>query len=194
MAKQYTDEKLSLSELGEMYGAAALTVGKKLRSLGVQVRACGNFVPEHDSTTIVCSRCAVRQPYDNFYDADSIIGKSGVCKTCEHSADMFQKYGLTPEEYEKMVEVQGNRCFYCRCVPTCENNRGHDYLAVDHDHELLRLGIDKRKTVRHLLCHACNVAIGFVHYNPHVLRAMAADLELWQKEHGTEKSDPRTDV
>lgn len=53
-------------------------------------------------------------------------------------------YGLTPEQYAKMQEAQGNACAICDYTP----KPGRRRLEVDHDHETGR--------VRGLLCHVCN--------------------------------------
>jgi hypothetical protein len=42
-------------------------------------------------------------------------------------------------------------------------------LAVDHNH--------KTNAVRELLCHACNVLIGYARENPQILRAACEYLE-----------------
>lgn len=55
-------------------------------------------------------------------------------------------YGITLEDYEKMLESQNGGCAICGRVPTGRA------LHVDHDH--------KTGLVRGLLCHSCNHAIG----------------------------------
>lgn len=59
------------------------------------------------------------------------------------------KYGITPEEYDSMLDSQGGCCAICGRTPTPSRR-----LAVDHDHTT---GV-----VRGLLCTACNVGIGFL--------------------------------
>jgi len=55
-------------------------------------------------------------------------------------------YGLTPEEYDKMVADQDGCCAICKKKP--------DLLVVDHDHETGK--------VRQLLCSYCNSILGFI--------------------------------
>ena len=70
----------------------------------------------------------------------------------------LEKYGLTVEQFEEMVVAQNGCCAICGTA----DERG---LVVDHDHT------DGR--VRGLLCHACNVAIGFMKDDPErLLRAV----------------------
>lgn len=60
---------------------------------------------------------------------------------------LARKFGITPDEYDQMLEAQGGVCAIC--ASTCATGRR---LAVDHDH---RTG-----AVRGLLCFRCNVALG----------------------------------
>ena len=60
-----------------------------------------------------------------------------------------EKYGITPEEYLEMVAAQDGRCKICQNA---------DKLVVDHCHKTGR--------VRGLLCHGCNVALGFLRDDP----------------------------
>lgn len=55
---------------------------------------------------------------------------------------LWAKYGITPEQYQKMLDRQGGLCDICYRPPKTLR------LAVDHDH--------KTKRVRGLLCYTCN--------------------------------------
>jgi hypothetical protein len=55
------------------------------------------------------------------------------------------RYGLTVEEYEKMLAAQDGKCAICRNPPKTRR------LSVDHDHDT--------GAVRQLLCHPCNHGI-----------------------------------
>ena len=66
------------------------------------------------------------------------------------------RYGITLEEYEHLIEAQHGRCAICGETPTRT-------LRVDHDHVT--------GAVRGLLCHACNVGIGFFKDDLEKLRA-----------------------
>lgn len=58
-------------------------------------------------------------------------------------------YGITIEEYDRLLTEQGDACAICR--EPCPSGRR---LAVDHDHET--------GAVRGLLCGPCNIAIGLM--------------------------------
>lgn len=74
-------------------------------------------------------------------------------------------YGLTPEQYEALLERQGGKCAIC----DTETPGGKGSWHVDHDHET--------KKVRGLLCHNCNIALGNFKDDPVLLEAAAAYLE-----------------
>jgi len=59
----------------------------------------------------------------------------------------LSRYGITPEEYDTMLGLQGGGCAICG-----SSNTARDSLAVDHDHDTGR--------VRGLLCSGCNTGLG----------------------------------
>ena len=80
-----------------------------------------------------------------------------------HNARRFhlrRRYGTTFEELERLLSEQHGCCAICRkawahCKPAKrarDQNLFLHHLCIDHDHE--------RKTIRGLLCNACNTAIG----------------------------------
>lgn len=70
------------------------------------------------------------------------------------------KYGLTPEDYERMLEAQGGGCALCGDPP-----RTDAALHVDHDHDT--------GWVRALLCFRCNAGLGQFRHDPALLLAAA---------------------
>jgi len=76
------------------------------------------------------------------------------------AAKLLRNYGITVEQYDKLVDLQGGVCAICRR----EDDQGHQ-LAVDHCHS--------SGTVRGLLCHKCNVALGLFRDDPAALAAAA---------------------
>lgn len=77
------------------------------------------------------------------------------CKERWHSKSRVEKqasrvhsmYGITPEQYLALYDLQQGKCAICMKEPTTQ--RG---LHVDHCHAT--------QEVRGLLCHGCNVALG----------------------------------
>lgn len=94
--------------------------------------------------------------------------KPSLCKTCatartkewatQHPEEwerhrrrswLKRKYGITPEDYDRILAAQGGVCAICRTPPP--DPRGFR-MHVDHDHESGR--------VRGILCGPCNQGIG----------------------------------
>ena len=76
-------------------------------------------------------------------------------------------YGITPEEYDKILLRQGGSCAVCkgdRCGPG-------KFFHVDHCH--------KTNRVRGLLCSRCNTALGLLRDESSLIAAL---LEYLQKE------------
>jgi len=64
-----------------------------------------------------------------------------------HRARVAAIYGIQPEDYDRMYEVQGGTCAICQRAKGVTKR-----LAVDHDH--------KTDLVRGLLCGLCNKFLG----------------------------------
>jgi len=78
-------------------------------------------------------------------------------------AQLKYRHGITPEQYETMLESQAGCCAVCGAKP---NGRR---LHVDHNHTT--------GAVRGLLCHNCNVALGLLAEDSGRLRALATYTE-----------------
>jgi hypothetical protein len=78
----------------------------------------------------------------------------------------YRKYGLTPQDVEKMIQAQGNACAICK-----QGSRGvyADFPVIDHCHVTNR--------VRGILCSGCNTALGLLKDNPDLLRSAIGYLE-----------------
>ena len=70
------------------------------------------------------------------------------CRQTGWKYNIKRKYGLTPEEYNLLMDVQNGRCAVCGNEQECQR------LAVDHNHITGK--------VRGLLCINCNRALGFL--------------------------------
>lgn len=85
----------------------------------------------------------------------------------QRASRLRQKYGITAEDYDRMLDTQGGVCAICGgAEPTGRR------LAVDHDHAT---GV-----VRQLLCKPCNVSIGSMGEDVDRLRAAIAYIEAHQ--------------
>jgi recombination endonuclease VII len=76
----------------------------------------------------------------------------------------LKKFGLTIEDYERLLASQNGVCAICHGPP----NDGRKRLAVDHDHTT--------GEVRGLLCNSCNLTLGQAKDSEERLLAAAAYL------------------
>jgi hypothetical protein len=81
--------------------------------------------------------------------------------------ELTHYYGISVEDYAKLVKNQGDKCAICGTKPEA-------YLAIDHCHETNR--------VRGLLCRKCNSAIGLFDDDIHKIE----NALMYLKSKGTE--------
>lgn len=84
-----------------------------------------------------------------------------------HDAYVARQYGIPRGFYEALLADQEGRC--CICLRSTGKARR---LAVDHEHRL-----EGAESVRGLLCHGCNDALGWARSDPEQLRRAARYLE-----------------
>ena len=123
-----------------------------------------------------CNKCGETKPLTDFYKAgrkNRPNDRHYECKECtkarvkrNHCPETYRRqhlkrqYGITPEEYDQMLESQQGCCAACKTDQP--GNSKHDrYFVVDHCHETGK--------VRGLLCHQCNTALGLLKDNPETL-------------------------
>jgi len=122
--------------------------------------------------TKVCTKCGQEKPIGDFGKAPGYRGgRYAECKPCRvarckqwrhknlaHSRALNRKswlkntYGITPEQYDILLESQSGVCAICGKPETRVLKGKVCELAVDHDHVTGR--------VRGLLCVKCNLGIG----------------------------------
>jgi hypothetical protein len=79
-------------------------------------------------------------------------------------AKLKRIYGISLEQFTKMLISQEGKCAICQKFPT-PNAKGHSF-AIDHDHSCCNnlnarvKGYSCGKCVRGLLCHNCNLGLG----------------------------------
>lgn len=128
-----------------------------------------------------CYRCRQIRELENFHKNKQIKdGHDRMCKLCwkkvrktpeakrrrseyykeyskqpsfkqyKRNVQMKNCYGITVDEYNALLTCQNNRCAICY---TKTPGRGGKNFCIDHDHET--------NLVRGLLCHACNLMLGY---------------------------------
>jgi hypothetical protein len=134
-----------------------------------------SFAPTDEPRT--CGECGVEQLAKEFsIEVHRVGGRRTKCKTCakarmvgynrvpaimtnKRAYNYARRYGITLDEYERMVAEQGNICAIC-------GRFSERRLSIDHCHATGR--------VRALLCKECNFGLGWFKDSPHSLENAAA--------------------
>jgi len=108
-----------------------------------------------------CTRCTRTLPISCFgkRSSNQLLHRSW-CKECGNTErrtnygprSMQKLYGITVEDYQRMMADQGSRCAICRNPESGKRGERGFPLSVDHCH--------KTGKVRGLLCSKCNLGIG----------------------------------
>lgn len=124
-----------------------------------------------------CTKCGEYKPRLDFYP--HAVAKNGVsawCRICTNTASLERQkrdkrgvslinrraklkkaFGLSIEQYDKMLASQDSRCALCGS----DFPGGRGRFVVDHCHETNR--------IRGLLCNLCNVGLGALRDSPQLL-------------------------
>lgn len=120
-----------------------------------------------------CPTCGKVKHANKFHpNARTPDGLSTYCKPCQYAKQVEKQYGITGEDYLKMLEEQEGRCYLCGQEETTKikGKAGQTRrLSVDHCHA--------KGHVRALLCGKCNTGLGYFRDDPQLLRKAADYLE-----------------
>jgi hypothetical protein len=126
-------------------------------------------------------RVAVRRCYKCETPLPAAARKPGkaVCEDCRvdkrqrgrdyEQRRRFRKYGITQDDYERMISDQDGRCLGCGTT-----DPGPKGWHIDHCHT--------SGSVRALLCYRCNTILGFAKDDPGLLRDLAELAERFKGE------------
>jgi len=130
-----------------------------------------------------CTRCGESKTEDQFYLVKSgkMAGKRVAhCTPCDRDLWMVSKYGITRQQYEKILTDQGGGCAICGGEERTKTTSGTGQvrrLSVDHDHSCCPGVRSCGKCIRGILCNDCNNSIGRMKDDPARLRRAAEYLE-----------------
>ena len=133
----------------------------------VKARKFKNLLPKitKNNKTRKCPKCKQILPATHRFFNINKTHKSGLdgwCKDCKKKYDELRhkiyKYGLTMDNFNKMLEKQKNRCAICGSF---FKDRFPFLPFVDHNHN--------NNVLRELLCHSCNLLLGHASENTFVL-------------------------
>ncbi len=139
-----------------------------------------------------CRKCRRELPLTMFcVNRKALDGLQGQCRGCTAAAHraavaadpryvqrkrLKQRYNMTLEQYDALLEKQGGVCAICHQPDWRE-------LSVDHDHRCCADDSSCGNCVRGLLCDACNRSIGRMKDDP--VRLIAAALYLMEAHLGS---------
>lgn len=126
-----------------------------------------------------CTKCGLEKELEQFqvYKSNGKEQRRARCSACRNEDQkqrykdnplthrqylLKSKYGLTLDDYDRLVEEQNGQCAICGTdKPNCHHKR----FVVDHNH--------KTGEVRGLLCSTCNTGLGNFFDNPQILLSAA---------------------
>jgi hypothetical protein len=109
----------------------------------------------------LCKVCQEWKDESLFYSHANTADKlQPRCKECRSDNARFENYGITRDQYSRMLNEQRNRCAICKTLSV-----GKDF-AVDHDHSCCPGRKSCGNCIRGLLCNGCNLAIGYMRDDP----------------------------
>ena len=87
----------------------------------------------------------------------------------------ISSYGLTQELFDLLLEAQQNACGMCH-----EPFEEQQLIHVDHDHACCQ-GKNRScgRCIRGLLCHTCNIALGYIERRYAMARAYLDSPPIW---------------
>jgi len=119
-----------------------------------------------DGLQIACIECTQKMSIARHIRAPEIRRK----------AQLLRRYGISVEDFERMLERQDGRCAICK--RTEPGTRG---WHVDHDHSHHEDGSGCPDCVRGILCSLCNNALGMVNDSTEILNNMISYLRGWKE-------------
>lgn len=88
-------------------------------------------------------------------------------------ARLKRQYGITPDDYDRLLKEQGGKCGVCGCADPPKRQGNATHWHVDHCHET--------GNVRGILCYRCNSGLGNFKDNVDSLQAAIAYLKRTAK-------------
>lgn len=153
-----------VTQIAQDLGLGRTQIRGYLDSLGIKIRSQSFYAQKYGEGDKLrkCLVCNVVKDIEEFHKAPIMGGRQSRCHSCVSSYDkerrkrpgilekskdreLRYKYGITLDDYNRMCEAQGGLCAICV--------KPYEGLFVDHCHSTGK--------VRGLLCHYCNMGIGF---------------------------------
>jgi hypothetical protein len=132
----------------------------------------------------VCSKCLIEKPLSEYHKrSNRPCGVRSQCKQCykdypkqfkrregySRQYDLMKSYGITVDEYNKLLESQSGVCSICKTTKPSSDASRKKFFSVDHCHHTGK--------IRGLLCDCCNRALGLFKDNAEVMKEAIKYLE-----------------
>lgn len=91
------------------------------------------------------------------------------------ASGLKEKYKMTLEDYQEMVDFQKGLCAICQLPPV-----DGKILVIDHDHSCCPSDVTCGKCIRGLVCNSCNSGMGFFKDNAEILESASAYLRKYR--------------
>ena len=99
---------------------------------------------------------------------DLAINHCNKCREAQRKTKLKRMYGITVEDYDRMLKEQNSVCWICGKAETTNGGTLH----IDHN--------DESGKVRGLLCGKCNRAIGCLDHSPELMKRAIEYLETFR--------------
>ena len=124
-----------------------------------------------------CQPCV--DSYRRWYDAQSADPELTERRRRRTRQAYLRQVGITPEQYERQLALQGDRCANPHCNAV-EPGRGKTNWCIDHDHSCCPGPRTCGKCFRGLLCADCNNMLGHGKDSPTSFRWAADYVEAFR--------------
>jgi len=187
-AKTLEDLKLFVSDRRKNNNYFTKSICKSCNAKINREKRNGTYVYPDKSTN--CKDCFLKpkdeKERESFFVKDKTIksGYANLCKKCASARTMrhqknnpeqfkkrlkrysLSKYGITIEEYNKILKKQNKRCAICKTKAKDSNKS----FSVDHNHLCCPGKTSCGSCVRGILCNRCNLMIGLSKDSPETLK------------------------
>lgn len=132
----------------------------------LQCRDCGVDVGSQPTKGRPKERCSACSQVRILAQQRDDYRRNGDKRRAQNLAGHYRKkYGITIEDRDRMLDLQGGKCAICLGGPNGNPNKKGARLHVDHCHTSNR--------IRGLLCYTCNTMLGLANDDPARLLAAA---------------------
>lgn len=181
LREHYLLRMMSIGDIAALLGCSKPSVSWALRKFGIQARSISDGKRGKPNKADWTPEARLRLAEKRKGEVNPFFGRVSEHRSLDFSADPAENarrrvrrshFGITRSQFDQMAASQNGGCAICHHPERTSGRSGSvRALAVDHDHATGK--------IRGLLCHRCNVALGYFGDDPALLRAAAAYIEAY---------------